>query len=63
MIDDDEIPEEVLRAIEAEERGAGIGRRADSPAAMGEGDTKQCPHCTYMNVAGASDCDVCGLPM
>ena len=62
MIDDDEIPEELLRAIEAEERGAGIGVGADSPPAGG-GDTKECPHCTYMNVAGASDCDVCGLPM
>lgn len=61
VIDDDEIPEEVLRAIEAEERASGMGR-ADSPPAGG-GDMKECPHCTFMNVAGASDCDVCGLPM
>jgi len=62
QIDDDDIPEEVLRAIEAEERGSGAGLGAD-PELAGGGDVKQCPHCTFMNEAGASDCDVCGLPL
>jgi nuclear protein localization family protein 4 len=32
-------------------------------AAGGGGGEKACPHCTYINEAGASDCDVCGLPL
>lgn len=42
----------------------------DSPAESGtqtpasaEAGPKACPHCTYINEPGASDCDVCGLPL
>lgn len=27
------------------------------------GRKKVCPHCTFENDAGATDCDVCGLPL
>jgi len=27
------------------------------------GGKKFCPHCTFENDAGATDCDVCGLPL
>lgn len=32
-------------------------------AAGGGGGQKACPHCTFINDAGATDCDVCGLPL
>lgn len=35
---------------------------APAPAAAASA-TKTCPHCTFDNAAGATDCDVCGLPL
>lgn len=29
----------------------------------GGGGTVTCPHCTFENMAGSTDCDVCGLPL
>lgn len=53
--------------------GMGIGSSSSSPAAAGSGTgtpggadaggPKACPHCTFINEAGATDCDVCGLPL
>lgn len=35
----------------------------DAGAAAGGGAEKVCPHCTFVNEAGAQDCDICGLPL
>ncbi|WVQ62138.1 nuclear protein localization protein 4 [Kwoniella botswanensis] len=29
----------------------------------GDGGERICPHCTFVNEAGRSDCDICGLPL
>ncbi|KAF8300479.1 polyubiquitin-tagged protein recognition complex Npl4 component [Clavulina sp. PMI_390] len=51
--DDFEIPQEVYDQI-----------AADNAASGGSGGgVVVCPHCTYENTAGATDCDVCGLPL
>lgn len=34
-----------------------------APAAATTTGAKVCPHCTFENAAGASDCDICGLPL
>lgn len=37
---------------------------ADEPPAESAADgAVACPHCTFLNPAGQSDCDVCGLPL
>lgn len=42
----------------------GSGSGAASAAAPGTPAVRACPHCTYEgNPPGASDCEVCGLPM
>ncbi|EJD55096.1 polyubiquitin-tagged protein recognition complex, Npl4 component [Auricularia subglabra TFB-10046 SS5] len=51
---DDDIPEDVLNAI-ANEGGSG--------GASGSGGSRTCPHCTFENTHGGSDCEVCGLPL
>jgi nuclear protein localization family protein 4 len=56
--------------------GMGINSSSSSPAAAGSGTgtpgagsganaggPKACPHCTFINEVGATDCDVCGLPL
>lgn len=50
--------------------GATTPANAEDPfggAAGGSGGggagPKACPHCTFINEAGATDCDVCGLPL
>lgn len=46
--------------------GSGAGTGTGTPAATdlgGGGGGKACPHCTFINDSGASDCDVCGLPL
>ncbi|THV06049.1 polyubiquitin-tagged protein recognition complex, Npl4 component [Dendrothele bispora CBS 962.96] len=51
---DDEIPQEVLDQIAAEEAAS---RGPGTPG------VKTCPHCTFENDPSRSDCDVCGLPL
>ncbi|KAF6766078.1 NPL4 family-domain-containing protein [Ephemerocybe angulata] len=36
---------------------------ADNAAGGGGGGVRICPHCTFENTGGGSDCDVCGLPL
>jgi nuclear protein localization family protein 4 len=41
-----------------------IGGAGGSGSGSGDaGGPKACPHCTFINDAGATDCDVCGLPL
>lgn len=60
----------------AEFAGMGIESSSSSPAAAASGAAtpgtgapaaeagpKACPHCTFINEPGATDCDVCGLPL
>ncbi|KAJ7814155.1 NPL4 family-domain-containing protein [Mycena olivaceomarginata] len=49
---DDDIPQDVFDQIAAQEAAAG------SSAGI-----RICPHCTFENAHGGSDCEVCGLPL
>ncbi|GBE78439.1 polyubiquitin-tagged protein recognition complex Npl4 component [Sparassis latifolia] len=50
---DEDIPQEVYDQITRESGGQGGGR----------GSIRICPHCTFENAHGGSDCEVCGLPL
>ncbi|CAD6957303.1 unnamed protein product [Tilletia laevis] len=39
------------------------GASGSAPAGGQDDGVKVCPHCTFHNARGASDCDVCGLPI
>jgi nuclear protein localization family protein 4 len=54
---DDDIPQDVFDQIAAEEaaRREGAGRVSSG--------IKICPHCTFENSEGETDCEVCGLPL
>jgi nuclear protein localization family protein 4 len=52
---DEDIPPEIFDQIAAEE-AARIG-------AGGAGNIRICPHCTFENDHGGTDCEVCGLPL
>ncbi|KAJ7596715.1 NPL4 family-domain-containing protein [Mycena floridula] len=49
---DEDIPQDVLDQIAAQEA-----------ASSGGGGVKICPHCTFENDHGGNDCEVCGLPL
>ncbi|KAF8922239.1 NPL4 family-domain-containing protein [Mucidula mucida] len=49
---DEDIPQDVLDQIAAEQAASG-----------GSGAARICPHCTYENYHGGHDCEVCGLPL
>lgn len=42
---------------------SGSGTPGGAAGGGGSGGPKACPHCTFINDAGATDCDVCGLPL
>jgi nuclear protein localization family protein 4 len=46
---DEDIPPEVFDQIAADNAASG--------------NIRICPHCTFENSGGGSDCDVCGLPL
>jgi len=50
---DDDIPQDVYDQIAAEQAAA-----AGSSAGI-----RICPHCTFENEHGGTDCEVCGLPL
>lgn len=55
---DEDIPSEVFDQIAAEEAGrSGAGPSRDI------GNIRICPHCTFENDHGGTDCEVCGLPL
>lgn len=49
---DEDIPPELFDQI-----------AADHDAAPGGARIRICPHCTFENLHGGSDCEVCGLPL
>ena len=72
--DDFEIPAEVFDQIAAEEaaaRGSGGGGSGESGSGTSRSDSapatrsrvRFCPHCTFENGHGGSDCELCGLPL
>ncbi|KAJ3768928.1 NPL4 family-domain-containing protein [Lentinula raphanica] len=65
---DEDIPQDILDQIAAEQAAAeesrpasGIASNATSGAATP--GIKTCPHCTFENDATRTDCEVCGLPL
>lgn len=66
--DNFDIPAEVFDQIAAEEAATrnSSGTSRSEPASGGRGSgqsVRTCPHCTYQNHNGGSDCEVCGLPL
>jgi nuclear protein localization protein 4 homolog len=57
---DEDIPPEVFDQIAAEE-AARLGAGPSNEAI--HRNTKVCPHCTFENSDGGTDCEVCGLPL
>lgn len=55
---DQDIPQEVFDQIAAEEAA-----RLGTSTPGGAGGIRICPHCTFENDHGGSDCEVCGLPL
>lgn len=54
---DEDIPSEVFDQIAAEE-AARLGAESGDV-----GNIRICPHCTFENDHGGTDCEVCGLPL
>ncbi|KAG1716336.1 hypothetical protein ID866_820 [Astraeus odoratus] len=52
---DNDIPQEIFDQIAAEEATSREGRPASRK--------RVCPHCTFENGHGGSDCELCGLPL
>ncbi|WWC58679.1 nuclear protein localization protein 4 [Kwoniella dejecticola CBS 10117] len=48
--------------VEPSTGGAGGGESGAGGGGSGTGE-RICPHCTFVNEAGRSDCDICGLPL
>ncbi|KAJ7169498.1 NPL4 family-domain-containing protein [Mycena filopes] len=56
---DEDIPQDIFDQIAAEEAAA----RGNGGAAGGSSGIRICPHCTFENAHGGTDCEVCGLPL
>ncbi|KAK0473285.1 NPL4 family-domain-containing protein [Armillaria novae-zelandiae] len=56
---DEDIPQDVLDQIAASEAASGESGGTGS----GRTGTRTCPHCTFENDHGGTDCEVCGLPL
>jgi nuclear protein localization protein 4 homolog len=54
--DVDDFSEELLARISREDAASGSGGGGGS-------NIRICPHCTFENTHGGSDCEVCGLPL
>lgn len=54
---DEDIPPEIFDQIAREEEAA----RSAGPSSAR--NIRICPHCTFENSHGGSDCEVCGLPL
>ncbi|KAJ6604270.1 NPL4 family-domain-containing protein [Mycena vulgaris] len=57
---DEDIPQEVFDQIAAEEAAA---RGTAGDGGGSSAGIRICPHCTFENVHGGTDCEVCGLPL
>ena len=62
---DSDIPQEVLDQIAADvvsQAEAGRGSTSGGGSGTSSG-IRVCPHCTFENSHGGTDCEVCGLPL
>ncbi|KZT06272.1 polyubiquitin-tagged protein recognition complex Npl4 component [Laetiporus sulphureus 93-53] len=57
---DEDIPREIYDQIAREQAEWNTG---GGGGGSGGGNIRICPHCTYENTHGGSDCEVCGLPL
>jgi nuclear protein localization family protein 4 len=57
---DADIPQDVLDRIAAEQAAS---REDTDSMANADVGVRVCPHCTFENPPGGSDCEVCGLPL
>lgn len=61
---DSDIPQEVLDRIAAEEAShGGVSRGSSGGGSGATSGIRMCPHCTFENGHGGTDCEVCGLPL
>jgi nuclear protein localization family protein 4 len=58
---DEDIPPELFDQIAAEE--ASRTSTAARPTPGSNRGVRICPHCTFENEHGGTDCEVCGLPL
>lgn len=54
-MDMDDIPQDVFDQIARDNAGGG--------AASGGAGIRICPHCTFENTHGGTDCEMCSLPL
>jgi nuclear protein localization family protein 4 len=59
---DSDIPQEVLDQIAADVVSHAEAGRGSSGSGTSSG-IRVCPHCTFENSHGGTDCEVCGLPL
>ena len=62
--DMDDLPQDIrdqIAAMEAQDRLNSASGSGSSTDVRSTGRT--CPHCTFENSHGGSDCEVCGLPL
>lgn len=52
---DEDIPPELYEQFSREDAGGSAGASTSN--------IRTCPHCTFENSHGGSDCEVCGLPL
>jgi nuclear protein localization family protein 4 len=58
---DEDIPPELLEEFGRADVG-GSGAPAGASGGDGPG-IRICPHCTFENTHGGTDCEICGLPL
>jgi nuclear protein localization protein 4 homolog len=60
---DSDIPQEVLDQIAADVVSHADAGRGSSGGSGTSSGIRVCPHCTFENSHGGTDCEVCGLPL
>ena len=73
VTDYDDLPQDIkdqIARMEAEDAAAKVGTAVEADHAMDEdvpipttSNIRICPHCTFENSHGGTDCEVCGLPL
>jgi nuclear protein localization family protein 4 len=59
-----ETPSAAFDAMGINSPAGGNGGGGEAAADLGAGGGERvCPHCTFVNDSGRSDCEICGLPL